>query len=109
MGAPLVDVRRLLSIWKDDFDWRKIESELNELRHFHTSVQCDRLHPLDIHFVHQRDSISGAIPLLFCHACEAPCWTMQVVISFIVLQGRAVFWRSRNCFRFSPMAMAAVP
>lgn len=73
LGSPLSDIRRLVSYWKNEFDWRKIESELNKLPHFRSSIQCAGFDPLEIHFVHQRSPISGAIPLLFCHGCEVPC------------------------------------
>lgn len=109
MGSPLGDIRRLVSFWENRFDWREIESELNKLPHFQTSVQCDGFDPLDIHFVHQRSSISGAIPLLFCHGCEASCQTAQLVTLLIILQGLAVSSRSRNSSRFSPTVMATVP
>ena len=40
-GSPLSDIRRLSAYWRDRFDWRKAETELNRLPHFTTSVQCD--------------------------------------------------------------------
>lgn len=107
LGSPLGDIRRLVSFWKNEFDWRKIESELNTLPHFRTSIQCDGFDPLDIHFVHQRSPISGAIPLLFCHGCEAPCEIAQLTTLLISLQGPAVSSRLRNSSRFSPRATAA--
>lgn len=67
MGTPLADVRRLASVWRDEFDWRKSEYEINEIPQFRTTIQCKGFEPLDIHFVHQKSRVSRAIPILFCH------------------------------------------
>lgn len=69
-GAPLADIKRLTSHWKDEFDWRKAEKQLNEtLPQFTTEVTADGFEALTIHFVHQRSDIRNAIPLLFIHGC----------------------------------------
>lgn len=69
-GAPLADVKRLANRWKDGFDWRAQEAKLNELPHFTTSIAVDGFDDLDIHFIHQKSSRPGSIPLLFCHGCK---------------------------------------
>lgn len=68
-GAPLADVKRLATYWREKFDWRKQEAKLNELPNFKTPIQVDGFEPLDIHFVHQKSDVDGAIPLLFSHGC----------------------------------------
>ena len=68
-GAPLADVKRLTSHWKYEFDWREQEAKLNQLPQFHTGISIDGFETLDIHFLHQRSDVDGAIPLLFCHGC----------------------------------------
>jgi hypothetical protein len=71
-GAPLADVKRLTSYWRDQFDWRKAEKRLNDsLPQFTTDITVDNgFGTLNIHFVHQRSEISTAIPLLFIHGCK---------------------------------------
>ena len=69
-GAPLADIKRLTAYWKDQFDWRKAEAKLNELPNFQTPIQVDGFETLNIHFVHQKSTTNGAIPLLFCHGCK---------------------------------------
>jgi hypothetical protein len=68
-GAPLSHVQRLSSYWQDGFDWRAAEAELNQLPQFTTKVEVDKFGELDVHFVHQRSKVEGAIPLLFVHGC----------------------------------------
>lgn len=68
-GAPLTDIKRITQYWKETFDWRKQEAEINELPNFITSIEVDGFDSLDIHFVHQKSEIETAIPLLFVHGC----------------------------------------
>ncbi|PHH90057.1 hypothetical protein CDD83_4629 [Cordyceps sp. RAO-2017] len=66
-GAPLATVKRLAARWRDGFDWRQHEAHLNKMPHFRAEVPVDGFGALDVHFVHQRSSRPGSIPLLFCH------------------------------------------
>jgi Epoxide hydrolase N terminus len=69
LGCPLTDIQRLTKAW-ESWDWRKAEKELNQLPQFHTDINIDGFGGLDIHFVHQKSEIKGAIPLLFVHGCK---------------------------------------
>ena len=69
-GAPLADVKRLTAYWRDGFDWRKQEEELNRLPNFQTEISVDGFEPLNVHFAHQTSQVSTAIPLLFVHGCK---------------------------------------
>lgn len=69
-GPPLSDLKRLVSYWKDDFDWRAQESKMNQSSHFTTSISVQGFDDLNIHFVHQTSRRKGSIPLLFCHGCK---------------------------------------
>ncbi|KAI9436109.1 alpha/beta-hydrolase [Lactarius psammicola] len=66
-GAPLADIRRLASRWKDGYDWRAHESKLNALPMFTRTITVDEFDELSVHYVHQRSAAKGAIPLLFVH------------------------------------------
>ncbi|KAK0464739.1 alpha/beta-hydrolase [Desarmillaria tabescens] len=67
-GAPLADIRRLVARWKEGYDWRTHEAALNaELPQFTLDIPVEGFGTLNIHFVHQRSKVGGAIPLLFVH------------------------------------------
>lgn len=71
-GAPLSDINRLVTRWKDGYDWKKHEAELNaELPQYMRDVEVDGFGTLGIHYVHKRSQVASAIPLLFVHGCEA--------------------------------------
>lgn len=68
-GAPLREVKRLVTFWKDVFKWSVVEKEMNKLPNFETTIDVDGFGPLDIHFLHEVSSVKTAIPLLFVHGC----------------------------------------
>ena len=70
MGVPLADMKRLVTVWRDDFDWRAQEKKLNDqLNQFTVPVDVTGFGELDIHVVHHRSGNPHAIPLLFIHGC----------------------------------------
>ena len=70
-GAPLADIRRLVSRWKDGYDWRKYEAQLNdELPQFTRDIEVEGHGSLNVHYVHKKSEVVDAIPLLFVHGCE---------------------------------------
>ncbi|KAG1793534.1 Alpha/Beta hydrolase protein [Suillus plorans] len=67
-GAPLADIKRLTERWKNGYDWRKYEKEINEqLPMFTRDIDVDGFGALNIHYVHKKSETVDAIPLLFCH------------------------------------------
>ncbi len=49
VGAPSTGVKRLVKYWRDGFNWRKAEAQLNELPNFKTPVQVDGFGDVDVH------------------------------------------------------------
>ncbi|TFK93141.1 alpha/beta-hydrolase [Polyporus arcularius HHB13444] len=66
-GAPLSDIKRLVGHWQDGYDWRKSEAALNKLPMFTRDIEVEGFGTLNIHYVHQKSDVAGAIPLLFAH------------------------------------------
>ena len=61
-GTSLPFLRDLLAYWRDGFDWRAREAELNLLPHFRAEIDG-----LGIHFVHARSKEPRALPILLTH------------------------------------------
>jgi hypothetical protein len=71
-GPPLADVKRLTERWRNEYDWRKHEREINEeLPMFTRDIDVDDFGLLNIHYVHKKSESVDAIPLLFCHGCRS--------------------------------------
>ena len=71
-GVPLADIQRLLHYWKEKYDWRKHEAELNrEMPQFTRHIEVDGgFGKINVHYVHKKSEVEGAIPLLIVHGCE---------------------------------------
>jgi len=70
-GAPLRDIQRLVAYWKDGYDWRKHEAQLNdELPQFTRDIEVEGFGLLNVHYVHKKSSVASAVPLLFVHGCK---------------------------------------
>ncbi|TFK24939.1 epoxide hydrolase [Coprinopsis marcescibilis] len=84
-GAPLADVRRLTEYWKNGYDWRKFEAELNdELPHFTRDVEVDGFGALNIHYVHKKSAAADAIPLLFVHGWPGSFLEVRKVLPLLL-------------------------
>ncbi|PIL25386.1 hypothetical protein GSI_13276 [Ganoderma sinense ZZ0214-1] len=66
-GTPLADMKRLTEHWKNGFNWRKTEAEINKLPMFTRDIEVEGFGTLNVHFVHQVSDVRNAIPLLFVH------------------------------------------
>jgi pimeloyl-ACP methyl ester carboxylesterase len=61
-GVPLATLQELGRYWQTDYDWRKVEAQLNALPQFITEIDG-----LDIHFIHARSKHENALPLIVTH------------------------------------------
>jgi|SRR5579871_3393836 len=87
LWCSLKDVKRLVQVWNDGFDWRKVEAELNELPNFRITITLDGFDPLEVHYVYQPNSLKNAIPLLFCHSdSKRREWFQEEGFGYNILQ-----------------------
>ncbi|MEU4571912.1 epoxide hydrolase family protein [Nonomuraea sp. NPDC023979] len=61
-GVAVERVRRLVTRWRDGFDWRAVEARLNALPQYVTEIDGQ-----DIHFLHVRSGNPDALPLILTH------------------------------------------
>lgn len=61
-GAPLAFVREVCDYWRNGYDWRRCEAQLNALGQFKTVIDG-----VEFHFIHVRSRHEGAMPLLLTH------------------------------------------
>ncbi|KAI4210003.1 MAG: hypothetical protein LQ351_007110 [Letrouitia transgressa] len=67
LGVPLKEVKRLKERWESGFDWRAVEERVNGYPNFWTRIGGEGKEGLGVHFLHQRSTREGAVPLLFVH------------------------------------------
>jgi pimeloyl-ACP methyl ester carboxylesterase len=61
-GVQLATMEKLVRYWGTDYDWRKVESRLNALPQFVTTIDG-----LDIHFIHVRSRHPNTLSLIITH------------------------------------------
>ncbi|GAA6059018.1 hypothetical protein JCM10212_001243 [Sporobolomyces blumeae] len=59
-------MQQALERWKNGFDWKKRENEINEVDHYFTTIQ-DGGADFKIHFIYHESKDPNAIPLLLLH------------------------------------------
>jgi microsomal epoxide hydrolase len=74
-GSNLAYVRQLVERWRDDFDWRAQEAELNAFDQY--SVP---LGGIDLHFIHQPGVGPDPTPLLLVHGWPGSVWEFHDLI-----------------------------
>lgn len=61
-GASVAYVRELCTYWRDSFDWRAREAELNTFKQFKVAIDG-----IDLHFIHEPGRGPRPMPLLLSH------------------------------------------
>jgi pimeloyl-ACP methyl ester carboxylesterase len=61
-GAQLAKLQELVRYWGTNYDWRKVEAQLNALPQYTTTING-----VDIHFIWVRSPVPNALPLLMTH------------------------------------------
>jgi pimeloyl-ACP methyl ester carboxylesterase len=68
-------LRELVEHWRTQFDWRRVEAEINALPNF--QVQLD---DVPVHFVHVRGTGPQPLPLVLTHGWPWTFWDFRKVI-----------------------------
>jgi pimeloyl-ACP methyl ester carboxylesterase len=61
-GVPVAYLKKLADYWRDGYDWRRHEAQLNKFPQFMTEIDGQ-----DLHFLHVRSAEPGALPLILTH------------------------------------------
>lgn len=61
-GASREWLEELRHAWLYDFDWRKVEAQLNAFPQFTAQIE-----QVNVHFIHQTSSRKDAIPIVLTH------------------------------------------
>ncbi|QGR00104.1 epoxide hydrolase [Paenibacillus psychroresistens] len=61
-GVQLAMMKELARYWATDYDWRKVEAQLNALPQFITEIDG-----LPVHFIHVRSRHKNALPIIITH------------------------------------------
>ncbi|MTD53812.1 epoxide hydrolase family protein [Amycolatopsis pithecellobii] len=74
-GPRLGTLRQLIDHWRESYDWRKVEKELNGFGQFQTEIDG-----IDVHFLHVISPEPDALPLLMTHGWPGSVLEFRKVI-----------------------------
>jgi pimeloyl-ACP methyl ester carboxylesterase len=74
-GVQSATMQALTRYWATEYDWRRVEAELNALPQFKTEIDG-----LDIHFIHVRSPHDNALPLIITHGWPGSVIEMLEII-----------------------------
>ncbi|MGH3690466.1 MAG: epoxide hydrolase family protein [Microbacterium sp.] len=74
-GVQLATIRELMRYWADEYDFGRLESRLNALPQFMTTIDG-----LDIHFIHVKSPHENALPLIITHGWPGSVIEMLEVV-----------------------------
>ena len=77
-GTDLAYLKELVGYWREHFDWRAQEAQLNEFRQFRVPLAG-----IDLHFVHQPGVGPNPLPLLLCHGWPGSIWEFHRLIPLL--------------------------
>ncbi|MGF6175353.1 epoxide hydrolase family protein [Ensifer sp. 4252] len=61
-GVPLSQAKALIAYWRDHYDWRRFEKQLNAFPQYRTKIDG-----LGIHFIHVKSKHENALPIILTH------------------------------------------
>lgn len=61
-GADLDWLKGLRDEWLNNFDWKQVEEEMNQFKHFKVIIES-----IDVHFIHHTSERPDAIPIILFH------------------------------------------
>ncbi|KIJ64436.1 hypothetical protein HYDPIDRAFT_132296 [Hydnomerulius pinastri MD-312] len=86
-GAPIADIKRLMERWKNGYDWRRYETELNnELPMFTRDIEVNGCGSLNIHYVHKKSEVHNAVPLLFVHGWPGSFYEVRKLLPLLTAE-----------------------
>jgi pimeloyl-ACP methyl ester carboxylesterase len=77
-GTNLAYLKQLIAYWRDQYDWRKHEAQLNRFAHFKTDVDG-----LDLHFIHEQGRGPNPMPLLLSHGWPGSVYEFMQIIPML--------------------------
>jgi pimeloyl-ACP methyl ester carboxylesterase len=74
-GTEAGYLRELIAYWRDQYDWRRHEAEMNAFANFRTEIEgCP------IHFIHERGKGPKPMPLILNHGWPWTFWDLRKII-----------------------------
>ena len=77
-GTDITWFKKLLNYWKNDYDWKKSEEELNTFDQFKININ-----DIDVHFIKSEGKGKNNIPLLLLHGWPGSVFEFLEIIKIL--------------------------
>ncbi len=77
-GADLAYMKSLVDYWRDEYDWRKHEADINGLHHYKV-----RISGADLHYIRAEGRGPNPIPLLLAHGWPGSIHEFRAIIPML--------------------------
>jgi pimeloyl-ACP methyl ester carboxylesterase len=77
-GTNLAYLRQLVEYWRNTYDWREHEAQLNRFTHYKTEIDG-----LNLHFIHERGRGPNPKPLLLSHGWPGSVYEFAQMIPML--------------------------
>ncbi len=74
-GTEASYLKDLIGYWRDRFDWRAVEREINSYAHYRTEIDG-----VPIHFIHEPGKGPKSIPIILSHGWPWTFWDFHKII-----------------------------
>lgn len=111
-GPPSSNMTAIAKYWANHYDWYSVESGINaEFPHYTTTLSANGQYPnsIPLHFIHQKSSEEGALPILLLHGWPSTHLLWSAVFEGLVSPSNGTGQRSFHVvavdlpgFGFSP-------
>ncbi len=71
-GTNRAYLEEMVAYWRDQYDWRKHEAEINRFAHYRTTIDG-----VPIHFIHEPGKGPKPIPLILSHGWPWTFWDLH--------------------------------
>ncbi|OTA68819.1 alpha/beta-hydrolase [Hypoxylon sp. EC38] len=82
-GPPIANVRRIAKHWHQEFSWSRFEERLNKFPNYEATISVDGFEPFQLHFIHQKSTAPGAIPLIIFHGWPGSFYEVAKVLPLL--------------------------
>jgi len=82
-GTDLAYMKELVAYWRERYDWRRHEAQLNAFRQFTAPVAG-----IDLHFIHEPGVGPRPLPLLLSHGWPGSVWEFHKILPLLTDPGR---------------------
>ncbi|CAG2183709.1 unnamed protein product, partial [Oppiella nova] len=74
-------LKKIVDYWRNTYDWRKYESQLNQFPQYKTQING-----IDVHFIHVKPSkpAKTVIPLMIIHGWPGSVWEFYKAIPLLI-------------------------